>query len=222
MENIAIVGQGAIGTALADSIRKEYPKANINIFSRKHENIDYYDEYSIAAASEKTSELNLVIVATGILHTPEIKPEKSIKDINPENLQKVYYINTILPLLIAKYFMPKLSKKDRAIFTAISARVGSISDNRLGGWYAYRASKAALNMVMKNLAVEFNRFNKNIIVAGLHPGTVASNLSAPFQANVTELFTPEYSAGKMLEVINQLSSSSSGKCFAWDGSEILA
>jgi NAD(P)-dependent dehydrogenase (short-subunit alcohol dehydrogenase family) len=116
-----------------------------------------------------------------------------------------------------------LNKKKRSIFTALSARVGSISDNQLGGWYSYRASKSALNMILKNAAIETNRSNKKAIIVGLHPGTVESNLSDPFKKNVPEgkLFTPDYSAQKLLAVLSSLTIEQSGKCFAWDGKEIF-
>ena len=124
--------------------------------------------------------------------------------------------------MVAKHFLPKLNKENRSIFAALSARVGSISDNQLGGWYAYRTSKAALNMVIKNAAIEIGRLNKKAIIVGLHPGTVDSNLSMPFQGNVPDgkLFTPEYSVQKLLQVLTNLTSEQSGKCFAWDGTEV--
>lgn len=229
MKNIVIIGLGAIGTAMYEEAKLRFPKANIYTFSRNNLNvpgqlnIDYKSEKSIKQAAETAGQkpIDLLIVNTGILHTEQIFPEKSVKDICPKALAEVYYINTILPALVAKHFLPKLSKNNRAIFSAISARVGSISDNRLGGWYAYRASKAALNMVIKNLAIEFGRFNNNYIIIGLHPGTVNSKLSKPFQNNVKKLFSPEFSAEKMFDVMSKLSFKDSGKCFAWDGKEIL-
>ena len=124
--------------------------------------------------------------------------------------------------MIAKHFLPKLNRENLSIFAAISARVGSISDNYLGGWYAYRASKSALNMIIKNAAIEIGRRNKNAVIVGLHPGTVDSKLSKPFQGNIphNKLFTPEYSAKKLLEVISTLKPWQSGKCWAWDGTEV--
>ena len=110
-----------------------------------------------------------------------------------------------------------------SIFAALSARVGSISDNQLGGWYAYRASKAALNMIIKTAAIEVRRRNPHAIVVGLHPGTVDSDLSKPFQGNVPEgkLFTPDFAAGKLLTVLEGLAPAQTGRCFGWDGEEIL-
>jgi len=166
--------------------------------------------------------LDLVIVANGILHDGELMPEKSLRDLSQEKFQHVFEVNTITPALIAKHFLPKLNKQQTSIFAALSARVGSISDNRLGGWYSYRASKAALNMVIKTASIEVKRRNKHAIIVGLHPGTVDSNLSKPFQRNVPEgdLFTPEYSANKLLDVLDNLTLEQTGKCFAFDGTEV--
>ena len=188
--------------------------------------INYQDETSIeesALVASKDKPIDMVIIATGILHEGKLMPEKSLKDLSAEKLQRLFEVNTIVPLLIAKHFLPKLSRETRSIFATLSARVGSISDNQLGGWYSYRASKAALNMIIKNIAIEISRFNKKAIIVGLHPGTVDSNLSKPFQGNVPygKLFTPEYSTQKLLEVLTSLTSKQSGKCFAWDGKEIF-
>lgn len=227
-ENIAILGaSGAIGSAFTQCLSEKYPNASIFAFSRngKH-NIDYSSEDSISEAAElaaKDKPLDLVIIANGILHDDEIMPEKSLKDLSAEKFHRIFEANTITPALIAKYFLPKLSSDNTPIFAALSARVGSISDNQLGGWYAYRASKAALNMIIKNAAIEVSRRNKHAIVVGLHPGTVDSDLSKPFQGNVADgkLFTPEYSAKKLLDVLENLSPEQTGKCFAWDGKEVL-
>ena len=119
-------------------------------------------------------------------------------------------------------FIPLLNKEKKSFMGFLSARVGSISDNRVGGWYSYRASKSALNMIIKSLSIEVARNNPNAIIAGLHPGTVDSNLSSPFQKNVKEgkLFSPDYSISKMADVINELTHQNSGDCFAWDGQKI--
>ena len=226
--NIAIIGaSGAIGAAFTQLLKKEYPNARMLSFSRKgFHPIDYRNEASIADAAElaaREKPLDLVIVANGILHEHEIVPEKSLRDLSAEKFHRIFEVNTITPALIAKYFLPKLDRKKRCLFAALSARVGSISDNELGGWYAYRASKAALNMVIKTAAIEVGRRNKQAIVVGLHPGTVESNLSKPFQGNVPDerLFSPEHSAKKLLDVLYKLTPEKTGKCFAWDGEEIL-
>ena len=235
---IAIIGSaGAIGNALLGQLANQWRTADIHAFSRgiaasphgnvHHHQMDYADESSIAEAAAIASAkapLDLVLVTTGLLHDGDIMPEKSLGDLSSTKFQRLFAANTILPALVAKHFLPKIAKHKRAVFAAISARVGSISDNRLGGWYAYRASKAALNMVIKNAAIEMGRRHKEAVIVGLHPGTVDSHLSKPFQGGVPEgtLFTPEFSAEKLLLVLDGLVAKDSGKCFAWDGSEVEA
>ncbi len=234
--NLAVFGaSGAIGNALTQRMAKLYPSATIHAFSRKrpvqelpnvvYRTIDYRDEASIeesACCASRDALLDTVIVATGILHDSGLMPEKSLRDLSAANFQRVFDANMVVPALIAKHALPRMSREGRPVFAALSARVGSISDNRLGGWYAYRASKAALNMVIRNAAIEIARRDSRTIVVGLHPGTVDSNLSRPFQKNVPaeRLFSPEYSAKRLLEVIGSLTPEQSGKCFAWDGKEI--
>jgi len=230
-QNIAIIGaSGAIGSAFVTLVSKKYPNASLYAFSRKAQQgihpIDYSSEESIAAAAELASKylpLDLVIIANGILHDGNMMPEKSLKELSAENFHHVFEVNTITPALIAKYFLPKLNKEKSSIFAALSARVGSISDNKLGGWYAYRASKSALNMIIKNAAIEIGRQNKQAIIVGLHPGTVDSSLSKPFQNRVPDkkLFTSEYSTRKLLDVLEHLTPEQTGQCFAWDGGSIL-
>lgn len=226
-KNIAIIGaSGALGSAFKTLLEKKYPQASLWAFSRAGiHDIDYRCEDSMAHAANLAAQekpLDLVIVATGILHEGDVMPEKSLNDLSAEKFRKIFEVNTITPALVAKHFLPKLSSDNQSYFIVLSARVGSISDNQLGGWYAYRSSKAALNMVVKTAAIEMRRRNKKAIVASLHPGTVDSTLSKPFQANVPEgrLFTPAYAVGKMLDVLTHLSPQHSGKCFAWDGKEI--
>ena len=236
-KNIVITGAGgAIGQAFVNRIATIDSVEKINVFSRSKQNfhskkvfdhvINYKIEDEIKEAadfSSKNNSLDLVIVTNGILHDNNIFPEKKISDITEEKFKEVFFINTILPSIIAKHFIPKLSKNNKSILAFMSARVGSISDNKLGGWYAYRASKSALNMMIKNLSIEVGRKNKNAILVGLHPGTVNSKLSKPFQSNVPEkkLFTPDRSVSYLLQVLSKLKNEDSGKIFAWDGSEIL-
>ena len=226
--NIAIIGaSGAIGGACVRRLVERYPAAHVHAFARDAElSIDYDDEASIAAAAELAAQagpLDLVLVATGMLHSGNTLPEKSLRDLSADKFARIFAANTITPALIAKHFLPRLNRERPAVFAAISARVGSISDNQLGGWYAYRASKAALNMVIKNAAIEMSRRNKKAIVVGLHPGTVDSPLSKPFQANVAagKLFTPEHSAQKLVQVLESLTPAHNGRCLAWDG-EVIA
>ena len=233
IENIAIIGSsGAIGSAFVRQLSNQYPQATIHAFSRTKNNdyarsyiIDYDVEHSIEKAvtiATEKSPLDLIIVATGILHDGEVLPEKSLKDLSTEKFHHVFQVNTVVPSLVAKYFLPKMHTKKRALFAVLSARVGSISDNRLGGWYAYRASKSALNMIIKNASIEIGRRNKEAIIVGLHPGTVDSELSEPFKANIPKekLFTADDAVIKLLKVLDTLTVENSGACFGWDGLEI--
>lgn len=236
MLNIAILGaSGAIGSEFTKQLAATNIVETINCFSRSkvnsdspkvtHHQINFNDEEEIAKAAEisaKNNKLDIVIVAIGALHTDKISPEKSIKELKYNKFAEIYQTNTIIPAIIGKYFLPHLNKTEKSVFAALSARVGSISDNHLGGWYAYRASKAALNMIIKNFAIEINRTNKKAIILGLHPGTVASNLSEPFQAHVKKdhLFTPQYAVSQLLQLIYDSDNSYSGKLFAYDNTEI--
>ena len=236
-KTVAIIGSsGAIGNAVAEILLDDDGVEAIYRFSRNDSNensdrvknlfLDIEDEESIKDCIKNLSKnikFDLVFVATGILHNDnDIFPEKSIRDISQSKLEKVLLVNTIGPALVGKYFIPYLRKDSKSIFAFLSARVGSISDNKLGGWYSYRASKTALNQIIKNFSIEVRRSNPNAIFIGLQPGTVKSFLSKPFEKNVRpeNLFTPEYSATKMLEVIDNLSLEDTGKVYAWDGEEI--
>jgi NAD(P)-dependent dehydrogenase (short-subunit alcohol dehydrogenase family) len=186
--------------------------------------LDLLDESSIAAVANACTAPRLVIVATGLLHGEGIAPEKSWRALSAEAMARSYAINTIGPALVAKYFLPLLPRTDKSVFAVLSARVGSISDNRTGGWHSYRAAKAALNQLVRTFSLELAMKNKNALCVGLHPGTVATHLSAPFQANVAadKLFTPATSATHLLRVIDGLTPAHSGSVFAWDSTEILA
>ena len=182
--------------------------------------VDLEDEASIRAAFAGLSDIDLVIVASGVLHGPDgLSPEKTFRRIDPQAMAKVFAVNTIGPAVVAREALPKLARGRRAVFAAISARVGSISDNRLGGWHSYRASKSALNMLIRNFAIELGRTNPSAFAVGLHPGTVDTALSAPFQGNVADgkLFTADYSAERLLSVLDTLPADGSGRVFAWDG-----
>lgn len=229
LKNIAVIGaSGAIGGAFVKLLSDQYPNANLYPFSRSngYNAIDYTNEDSFAEAANlaaSTGSLDLVIVTNGILHDADFMPEKSLKELSVEKFLRTFQVNTIVPALIAKHFLPKLNREKIAIFAALSAKVGSISDNNLGGWYAYRASKAALNMIIKNAAIEIARTHNQAIIVGLHPGTVDSPLSKPFHKNLpnNKLFSPDESVKNLLEVLRGLSPNQSGRCFAWDGEEIL-
>ncbi len=186
---------------------------------------DLSDEASIAAAvSTLPDNPALVIVATGLLHDDAhgVAPEKSWRALDGAAMAQLFAANTIGPALIAKHMLPRLPRRSRAVFAALSAKVGSIEDNRLGGWHSYRASKAALNMLIRNFAIELSRSHPQAIAAALHPGTVDSQLSAPFQRGVQpeKLFSPDQSAGYLLDVLHGLTPADSGGLFAWDGTRL--
>lgn len=236
-ENIVVVGaSGGIGSALVGELLNRIPEATIHGFSRSGALgvsderlssgvIDYQNVETIeVAAASLSAAPDLIIVATGQLHGENFGPEKSLRDLDVVDLTRSYLINTVGPVLVMKHFLPLLPRYKRSVFAALSARVGSISDNRLGGWYGYRASKAALNQMLKTASIEHARRFKLSAVIGLHPGTVDTNLSKPFQGNVAEgtLFTAEYAAGKLLDVIFSVSPEDTGRVFAWDGKEVPA
>lgn len=185
--------------------------------------VDVTIEAQIAAAAKiiqtNSGSLHLVINCVGILHTEHIQPEKSLRQIDSDRLLQYFQTNSIGALLWAKHLQPLFKHPDKSVFASISAKVGSIGDNQLGGWYGYRASKAALNMLMRNVSIEYRRTCPNSIVVLLHPGTTDTDLSKPFQANVPEekLFGVDRTVNQLLTVINQLKTTDTGAFFNWDG-----
>ena len=240
VKNIAIIGAtGAIGQAFMEHYAASEEIECIYACSRSHHeyndsriisvelDLEQPDSIEAAAAQIDARSLDIIIAATGILHADgdkPLQPEKSLREINAQQLQRVLAINTLGPALLLRHFLPLLKKDSRAVFALLSARVGSISDNRLGGWYSYRASTAALNMLIKTASIETRRTTKQAIIVGLHPGTVDSQLSKPFQTRVPEhkLFTAAQSAAYMADVLDSVEIDDSGKCFAWDGKEVPA
>jgi len=188
--------------------------------------LDVTDDASIRAAGAAIKNmlprLDRVIFTAGMLQQGDIRPEKRIADIDAGALVHLYRVNALGPVLLARELWPLLKGEHGLVYAAISARVGSISDNRLGGWYAYRASKAALNQLMRTLSVELARANPNACVATLHPGTVDTDLSKPFQGNVPKdkLFTADESAARLWQVLDRLKPADTGTLFAYDGSVI--
>ena len=175
-------------------------------------------EASAAFVSERCARIHLLINAAGILHGPEQQPEKRLEQVHAAALMHSFQVNAFAPLLTVKHFCPLLTHDERAVVANISARVGSIADNRLGGWYAYRGSKAAQNMLTKTLSIELARRAPNVICTALHPGTVDTALSGPFQRNVPKqrLFSPERATRQLLEVIDSLRPEDSGSFLAWN------
>lgn len=170
----------------------------------------------------KTKQLHLVIHCVGILHDTALQPEKSLRQVTSEQLTQYFQINSIGAVLLAKHLLPVLRHSDRSVFASISAKLGSIGDNQLGGWYGYRASKAALNMLMRTVAIEYGRTSPKTIVVTLHPGTTNTRLSQPFQKNVPseKLFSVDRTVTQLLTVIENLTEADSGQFFSWDGSRL--
>ena len=236
---IAIIGaSGGIGRALCVALCEKAETETVYAISRSGKvdahvklspfMLDILDEAALAEAATRIKAdgpLDMVLVATGFLSDDEkaIGPEKSWREQSLTAFEHVFAVNTFGPGLVAKHFLPLLARKQRVVFAALSARVGSISDNRLGGWHAYRASKAALNMLLRNYALELGHRNDEAIVVGLHPGTVATELSSKFTASGNRtVFTPDQSVDYLLNVIDGLIPAQSGKVFDWKGEEIPA
>lgn len=188
--------------------------------------LDVEDEESIADASDSFGKiagdrsLRLLLNVAGHLHDAGGGPEKKLEDVDPARLAKSFRVNSIGPLLVAKHFGRHLPRTERSVVANVSARVGSIGDNRLGGWYGYRASKAAQNMFTRNLSIELGRRHRGAIVVGVHPGTVDTELSAPFTKSGLHVFGVQRAALQLLDVLDGLEARDSGEFFAWDGTKI--
>ncbi len=214
---IIIGATGGIGAALA--ARLAAGGQHVLCFGRTTMPLlDLLDEASIAAAAEVAGDgLELVIDATGFLHGAGFQPEKSLRQLDPAHLAHAFAINATGPALLMKHFLPRLARDRRAVFATLSARVGSISDNRLGGWYAYRAAKAALNQLVHTAAIELARSRPKAVCVALHPGTVETGLSTPFAKSGLEVQSPDEAAGKLLAVIDSLTPARTGELIDHNG-----
>lgn len=220
---------GGIGRAVADRLQADPAcRAVVRLSRSSDPAIDLTDETSIAAAAEvvreRHGEIDLHFDATGALMVAgadgqHAGPEKTLRRLDPVAMANAFAINAIGPALLLKHFAPLLPRERRGVFATLSARVGSIGDNRLGGWVSYRASKAALNQIVRVAAIEIARKHPHAVVAALHPGTVATDLSAPFADN-RDTLTPAASAERLLATIAQLGPENSGGFFAYDGQAI--
>ncbi len=170
----------------------------------------------------QTTNLDYVINCVGVLHEGEMQPEKSLRSINSDQLLRYFQVNSVGAMLIFKQVQPLLKHQNRSILATISAKVGSIGDNQIGGWYGYRASKSALNMFMHTAAIEYKRTCPQAILVALHPGTTDTQLSLPFQRNVPpeKLFSVDRTVSQLLAVIDRLEASNSGEFLSWDGSQL--
>ena len=233
-----IVGaRGGVGEAFATAIQAGGASNEVWATSRTGEGlpavatrthaVDITDEESIIRLAEAMDSAefvpNVVINASGLLHYDDTGPERSWRHLDIDVMRKVFEVNTFGVGLLGKHLIPRFARSSRGVFASLSARVGSIGDNRLGGWYSYRASKAAQNMVIKTLAIEASMKWKGLICVALHPGTGDTALSEPFTARVPphKLFTPELSCGHLANVIEGLTAAETGGFFAWDGQPII-
>jgi NAD(P)-dependent dehydrogenase (short-subunit alcohol dehydrogenase family) len=213
---------GGIGQAFSRFLEDKLGSENVVKVSRSFDGFDISDEEKILKFSESIEgSFNLIINAIGVLQTTEEGPEKTINVVKQKSMIDMMTINAIGPALLLKNFSKKLDKTKFSVFVNLSARVGSITDNRLGGWISYRSSKAALNQIIKTSSIEINRRNKNAICVGLHPGTVKTRFTEKFQ-NTTETISPEESVEMMMKVVENLSVNDNGYCFAYDGKVIPA
>ena len=230
MKALVIGASGGIGRAFATQLAERDSMRQVIAACRRGEAafahpkvawraLDVTDEASVAGLAAEMSEVDWLVYAAGVLHTPGHGPEKALRQLDADFLLLNMQVNALGTLLVARHFAPAFRHRRPARFAAVSAKVGSVTDNRLGGWYSYRMSKAALNMGLKTLAIEWL---PNVCVAALHPGTTDTALSRPFQANVPEggLFPPERSVGHMLEILDRLGPEDSGRFWSWDGSEL--
>lgn len=188
--------------------------------------MDITDEAQIAGTIQEiqaeTKALHYTISSVGVLHEGEMQPEKSLRQINSEQLLRYFQVNSVGAMLLFKYVQPLLKHDNRSILATISAKVGSIGDNEIGGWYGYRASKAALNMFIRTSSIEYKRTCPNAILVALHPGTTDTRLSLPFQRNVPpeKLFSVDRTVAQLLTVIEGLAAADSGEFINWDGNRI--
>ena len=215
---------GGIGGALVKAIRAADRFEHVVAFSRSTSpSIDLLDEASLeraAAFAADVGEPRLVIDATGFLHDERQRPEKSWRQLDAVNLARSFARNAIGPALIMKHVLPRLPRSGKAVFATLSARVGSIGDNRLGGWYSYRASKAALNQLVRTASIELARRHPAALCVALHPGTVATSLSAPFATTGLQLHSPAAAADQLLAVVDQLTAEANGGFFDWRGAPV--
>ncbi len=228
-----MVGGGGLGLALVRNMISDPAYGRVILLARRPVEApgadvliaDILDEPALDRAAAEVTAAGApmrVIIASGVLHGPGLSPEKSMRALSADALTEVLRVNAVGPALVAQRLLPLMPRERPSAFAALSARVGSIGDNRLGGWHGYRASKAALNMLIRTLAIEHRRTHPQGVCVALHPGTVDTALSAPFQRGVTSdrLFTPDQSAAALMGVLDGLGPEASGGFYAWDGSEI--
>lgn len=238
MAMVVLGAGGGLGRAITLELREQYPDETIFALSRQPEvsvpestdvtycQVEDYDEKALGdwvrEFKNKGEQLRGVVSTIGMLHDEETFPEKKLTDITADNLNKLFSVNAVKPMLAFKAFLPILDRKKTRFWVQLSAKVGSIEDNYLGGWYAYRSSKAGLNMLLKTASIELKRTHKNLTVAAIHPGTTDTRLSEPFQERIStdKLYSPELSAERIVAVVKNLKPEHTGALWHWDGSRL--
>lgn len=219
---LVIGARGAIGSALAGQLRSEPRCGAVHCLSRDTcPGLDFNQAQSVAAAAralQPHAHFQLILLATGTLHGPGFSPEKRLQDLDLAAMEQVFRVNTFGPALVLRAFAPLLDRQCGRM-GLLSAKVGSIGDNRLGGWYSYRASKAALNMLVRTAALELRRTHPGAVLAALHPGTVKSALSRPFRGEQIGR-APGQAAADLLAALDKLDTSDSGCFLAYDGERL--
>ncbi|MFA0569304.1 SDR family NAD(P)-dependent oxidoreductase [Vibrio kagoshimensis] len=233
MKILVVGGSGGIGQALIKQVLASKP--NSQIYATYHSSepqitndnikwfrVDASSESDILELANQITDLDLLINAIGSLHTANKKPEKSVSEFNPEFFHHNLDANVVPTILLSKYFIKHLKSKRNTFFVSLSARIGSIEDNNIGGWISYRCSKAALNMAIKTISIEWKYKSQHCCVLSFHPGTTDTELSKPFQRNVKpgKLFSAEYVARQLLELLDDKDASDTGKFFSFNGEEI--
>ncbi len=234
--NVVIAGGGALGTAFANALLREFAVSDISLLARTEPNgldprvelhpVEATDPASIVAAASalgrRLQRVHLLVNTVGLLHGAGVQPEKRLRDLTATAFQQSLAVNALFPALLAEAFSCALRHEEPALFASLSARVGSISDNHLGGWYSYRAAKAAHNMLLRTLSREWRVSHRNVAVVAMHPGTVASGLSRPFVKPTynKRVLRPEESVAHMIAVMRNLKPDDSGSFYDWRGEPI--
>ncbi len=219
---LVIGASGGIGQAISSCLAADLNCSKIVQLSRRENGLDITNEETVHRAADRfqSTSFDLIFCATGALTIDGVGPEKSIRQISQNVMMNQFAVNAVGPALILKHFVPLLARRTRVIFALLSARVGSIGDNQLGGWIAYRSSKAALNQIVHTAAIEVSRVNPASVVVAMHPGSVATSLSDPFSSK-HKRSTPDDAGQAILRVLDALQPAETGGFFAYDGSPIV-
>ena len=219
---VVLGASGGIGSAFCRRLQDDPRVSELLAFSRRDDGFDITDEASVerAAATVGDKPIHLLLCATGVLSTSDAGPEKTLRQIAPDVMLDMFRINAVGPAIAAKHFLPLLDRRSRSVAAFLSARVGSIEDNRLGGWISYRASKAALNQIVRTASIELGCTHPDSVIVAMHPGTVATSFSARYSKNhdVTE---PDTAARSMLQTLDRAERNQNGSFLAYGGSEIV-